>query len=502
LGALYTYVRTAFGFSPDFSAESVQVRRASLVHHTPPLVAFTLAAAIAAFLTNDLLRMPLQVPDSLTLILDAAQSPSPWATFTNYLNNAGYFRPFFYLQNKVLFDVSNGHVALTYRAYHAASVAVALFLFVRALRVRSRSDLAAVPLALCVFAGIHTFLSLVKEIYPVNHELEITIAVLAAVNLAQARPRSVVDLLWIATLILAVSTLETGLLVWVVLATAWLTGMPGASRRTMVVATTLVAGYLGYRLLVATPPADFERSSGFLLQRLDPPELEALFGERMWLYRGYNVVSSLLTVLFSEPRHGVWVFFRDLAADRVRPSTWINLTASLTATATIGWYIAHRWRAGARWPATQRDHLVAIFAGVLVANATISFAYAKDDILNPAGSCYAIAVYVAASQLIQRWQREPPRALVAVLVLTLAVAGSGAWAVRAFGVHQVLLEQAFVQRNDWADLETQWERERKWNDYAASRALVRQLRHEVLATPVPNPRSTPRWIRQVTDAEY
>jgi hypothetical protein len=501
LNGLYAYVRTAFGRSPALAAEPAVVRHASL-DISPNAIASVLAAVIAAFLANDLLRMPLQVPDSLTLILDAAQSPSPWATFTNYLNNAGYFRPFFYLQNKVLFDLSNGHVALTYRAYHAASVATALWLFVRALRVRSRSDLAAVPLALCAFVGIHTFLSLVKEIYPVNHELEMTIAVLAAINLAQSRARTVVDALWIVTLVLAVATLETGLLVWVVLVTGWLTRMPGVSRRVVIVATVLVAGYLGFRLLVATPPADFERSSGFLLQRLDPSELDALFGERMWLYRGYNIVSSLSTVLFSEPRHGVWAFVRDLAADRVRPASWINITASLTATAAIGWYIADRRRAGARWAVTERDQLVAVFVAVLLANATISFAYTKDDILNPAGSCYAIAVYVAASHAIRRWQQHPPRALVAALVVTLAVAGSCAWAVRAFGVHQVLVEQAFAQRNDWADLEDQWERERKWEDYEPSRALVRELRLEVLATPVPNPRSTPRWIRLLTDAEY
>jgi hypothetical protein len=419
------------------------------------------------------------------------------------LHNAGYFRPFFYFQNKLLFDLAGDHVALTYRAYHAASVALALILFVRALAVRNRRDLAAVPLALCVFVGIHTFLSLVKEIYPVNHELEMTIAVLAAINLAQSRGGPVIDALWIATLVLAVATLETGLLVWVVLAAGWATGMPGSSRRAVVVATMLVAGYLGYRLLIATPPAAFERSSGFLLQRLDPVDLEARFGgSRIWIYWAYNVVSSALTVLFSEPRHGVWVFVRDIAADRVRPSAWINITASLTATAAIVWYVVHRWRAGVRRPMTSGDRLVAVFVAVLAANAAVSFAYTKDDILNPAGSCYAIALYVAASRLLEMWHDRQPGPLAAAVVVALAVVGSGAWSLRAFGVPHVLREQAFAQRNDWANLDAEWEREGKWKDYGPSRPLVRRLREEALATEVPNPRSTPRWIRQIADAEY
>jgi hypothetical protein len=112
LSGLHAHLRTAPARISTNPAEHPYARVRVLLKRLPAFVAFALAASLAAFLTNDLLRMPLQVPDSLTLILDAAQSPSPWATFTNYLNNAGYFRPFFYLQNKVLFDLSAGHVAI------------------------------------------------------------------------------------------------------------------------------------------------------------------------------------------------------------------------------------------------------------------------------------------------------------------------------------------------------------------------------------------------------
>ena len=45
-----------------------------------------------------LLRMPLQVQDMLTEVLDAAQSQSVWRAFSDHLAGNGYFRPLFYAE--------------------------------------------------------------------------------------------------------------------------------------------------------------------------------------------------------------------------------------------------------------------------------------------------------------------------------------------------------------------------------------------------------------------
>ena len=154
---------------------------------SPQALAYGAAALLAIGLAYDLLHMPLQVSDSLSLIVDASLSASPAETFQKFFVNAAYFRPLFYLQNKLLFDLANGHEALTYRLFQAILVGALLLAFVRALEIRDRVALVALPLALTVFVGIHTFLTNVRELYPTNHELEIALAVVVALNLAQSR---------------------------------------------------------------------------------------------------------------------------------------------------------------------------------------------------------------------------------------------------------------------------------------------------------------------------
>ena len=103
-----------------------------------------------------------------------------------------------------------------------------------------------------------------------------------------------------------------GLLVWVVVVSAWAVGMPGISRRGALAVTALLGVYFTVRFFVfhvSTPGLD-ERSSGFLLATLDPDELELRFGGHpIWFY-AYNVAASTMSVLFSEPQSGVFVSVR------------------------------------------------------------------------------------------------------------------------------------------------------------------------------------------------
>jgi hypothetical protein len=120
------------------------------------------------------------------------------------------------------------------------------------------------------------------------------------------------------TFALAALTLESGLLVWVVIAAAWLTGMPGASRRAVTGATVLLAAYAVVRFGMFNTglPTIEERSTGFLLGMLSPEQVRARFGENLIVLHLYNFVSSALSVLLSEPRSGVWAFVRAIRGDR------------------------------------------------------------------------------------------------------------------------------------------------------------------------------------------
>ena len=469
-----------------------------------PLSAFAAAAVLAFGVGHDLLHMPLQVSDSLAPLLDAVRSPSAWHEFQAHVSEASYFRPMRFATIKVVSDLGNGQYVLTYRLFHALLVLAFLILFVRALQIHDRLTLAVAPLALTVFLGIHTFLGTVKEIYPTNHFLQVAVLALLALNLTQARGGVLVDLALLATLTLAALTLESGLLVWVVIVAAWLSGMPGASRRAVIGATVLLGAYAWVRfgLFSTGLPTIEERSTGYLLEALDPAEIRERFGNNLAPFYAYNVASSALSVLLSEPRSGVWVFVRAIRGDQLAPRHFIQIGASLFATGLVMAYVVDRLRSGIARPVTLADQHTVICALVLAANAAMSYVYTKDEIMSTAGAFYALPVFGAAVHFLRRWseRRRPWLATAAVSVLFLA--GSAAWATRAAGVHHVLRSQAFVQRNDWTRLEGEWRRDGNWERYADQEALIRELRHQAISTRVVNPRFAPGWMERVFDIYY
>jgi hypothetical protein len=467
-------------------------------------LAYAMACVPALAIGYVLLRMPLQVADSLTLILDAAEFSSAWESFLSHTGGSGYFRPLFYTEVKLLFDLSNGHYQLAYRLFHAASVFAFVMLFVRALDVRSRAALVVVPLALTVFIGGHTFLATVKEIYPVSHFLQACVLALAALNLVQSRGGRLVEVALLVTFVAAALTLESGLLVWVVVVAAWMVGAPGVSNRAVVAVSALFVAYFVVRFGVygTDMPLLYERASGFLLERLDPEDLRRQFGDRPMPFYAYNVLSSVSSVLFSQPRSGVWILVSQFIAGDVPPRTYINLAASLFATGLILVYVVDRFRMGVRWPRTLGDRQVFIFVAVLAANAVISFGYAKDEIISVAGAFYAVAVFGAAVHVIERVRLWAPSRLVALTLAVLFCTGGALWATRAVGVHSVLVRQASVHRNDWAHVEQQFRESGLWDQYSQSLPLLRTLRDRSVATPAMNQAFIPRWANRVFDADY
>ena len=469
------------------------------------MLAYASAAVLALAIGRDLLHMPLQVADSLTLVLDAAQPErTVWSEFRSRLSDTDYLRPVYYATIKLVSDLGNGHYFLAYRLFHALLVFAFLMLFVRALEVRDWLRCAVMPLALAVFLGIHTFLGTVKEIWPISHFLQVAVLSLAALNLTQMRRGLLVDIAIMVTFVLAAFTLESGLLVWVVVVGAWISGMPGASSRTVIGVTLLVGSYalLRFAIYDTTMPGIEQRSTGFLLEVLDPPEVRERFGDNLWPLYGYNVFSSVSSVLFTEPRAGVWQLVRAIRGDQLAPRYFIQTGASLLATGLVIAYVVDRLRSGVRRPVTLADRHTVIFAMVLGANAAICYLYTKDEILSVAGAFYALPVFGATVHFIRRWSERPRRWQATAAVCVLLVVGGAAWAIRAAGVHHVLRSQAFVQRNDWARMERQWRRDGNWEQYSESVPLILQLRDEAISMQVVNPYFVPRWMERVFDIHY
>ena len=141
------------------------------------------------------------------------------------------------------------------------------------------------------------------EAFPINHFLEIAVLCLVTLNLAQSRGDRWIDAAASAVFITAALTLESGVLVWVVAMAAWVAGWRGISGRGLGVMTALLLtyGYLRFAYLSAGVPTLDERSSGFLLEMLDPDALQQRFGANPTVFYAYNVAASVMS-----PRKNAW----------------------------------------------------------------------------------------------------------------------------------------------------------------------------------------------------
>jgi hypothetical protein len=464
----------------------------------PRFAAYLFAGIVALSFAHDLMRKPIQLSDSLQELLDVQQSPSLWATFVAHSPRGPFLRPLRQVQIKTLFDLADGHYQFAFRGFHALLVALTLFLFVRALRVQTWADFAATVFALTVLTGLHTFRGTVREAFPVNHFLEIVVFCLIALNLAQARNGWWIDVAALVTFIAASLTLESGPLVWVVVVAAWACGMRGISRRGIVAMTVLLGGYLWLRfvyLSVGTPGLDVGRDSGFGAAMLSPDEILRRFGDNPGWFYVYNVVTSVLSVLFSDPDRGVFHTLRTWREGEMPARLYIAVVPSVVTTGLIGWAASQRIRVRAWKSPTRHDQLLFVFAAVLIANAVFAYAYAKHEIISVAGAFYAVAAFVAI-----RYAIEPGgvggylgpvggRIPFCVLLGALAVA----WAFRSAGVHHMLQTQAFRERLEWARFDPDDIADRGYPSDPRARALTTQLRREALEIRMANPNELPAW---------
>lgn len=452
-------------------------------------VAWLATAVMAATVCYSLLRIPIQMTDSLIPLLDAQRTPSVIDAFANGASNAGYFRPLRAAQIQALFELSKGHYFAAFKGYQAAFVLAVFALFLMAANVNSRERLAALLFALTVLVGLHTFRGTVWEAYPVNHSLEVVAFCLLALVLARSSGGRSVDIAAALTLVAAMFTVESGLLVWVVIVAAWLTGARGISRRGIAMVTLLLAAYLAMRFgyLQTGVPALSERASGFGVQQLGPDQLQRRFGQWPYGFYAYNVASSMLTVLFSEPRAGIWTVPLELARGRVAGGTIINIVSSTITTGVIGWFVVRRWRSWrSRLQFDGDDQLIVVALAVLAANSVISYGYTKDEIMGPAGVFYALAAYGGVVSLLGTAGGSRPRARFAPLSLVVAIAASG-WVVRTAGTHYHMHLMTFYDRNEWVYVDDWLARQKSVPTSDAGRTLVRQLREQAIEQSTINP---------------
>ena len=451
------------------------------------------AALVVIGLSYFLVDLPVQVTDSYGNIVKASRGTFTELVYGEFHQQA-YLRPLGWAQLRVVSDLSGGRLFEWFRGYHVVQIILLAVVFVRLIQPRSLSGAAAVALGLAALIGMHTFAGTIREAFPLNMFLTVLICAFVAADLALGVHRWWRDVAAALLLVFAALSVESGLLVAVVFVAAYLVGARGVSRVGVALQFLLVGGYLLLRFVVLDvgSPGLEERRSGYGFSGLEPDELIEKFGDNPLPFYAYNVTSSVLSILFSEPRGGTWGLTRDVLQGEPPIGGLVNVAASALSTLLIGMYA---WRRRHEWWAMRfdrSDQLVVIFVLVAGANAVLSYAYTKDVILSLAGAFYALALAVAVRHFIDAMQAATmTRALAASLVLLTL---SGAWAFRTINAHLGLRAAAATMHSEWAYVDLWLEREGQGTLEADAAALKRQLQDEAVSRHPQRPALSGDWL--------
>jgi hypothetical protein len=445
------------------------------------------AAIVALGLGYFIAGAPIQVSESLRNLL-AVQRADLMELLAAQFTSEGFLRPLLLAQIDVAFEVSQGRYFAVFKTIHVVQVVLTGMLFVRLLRIRSPHEAAMVPFGIALLFGSHTFAGTLVEGFPINTFLTVVLCCLLAATLSDGAAARWRDVAAIVVFVFAALTVESGLLVWVCLAAAWIAGFRGVSPGALTATTGLLVAYLILRFAVLDvgAPALVERSSGYGFRVLDPPELVARFGDQPIFFYLYNVAAQVLTILFAEPKAGVWLLTRGVTQGDLMPRDVISVASQTGVTVLLAWYVGSRFPAWRRREVSPRDRWLLVALAVIAANAVISYPYTKNVIVSPAGAFYALAGALAFGAAIERMGSTARAAGLGVAII-LALLSTG-WAVRLVGVHYSLREKAFLARNDWTDVVLGQEPadvDPLRNPAAA--ALIRQLRDDAISRRVANP---------------
>ena len=417
---------------------------------TPSVAARALTVATAIAVAAGVFWIPVQVSDSLEILERTDALPTVRDAFVAGLSaSPTMLRPLRQVQTKLLLSVAHrlgDRYHLAFRGYHAVGAAIVVLLFGALARPRSWPEVAALAFALTVLTGLHTFAGMMREAYPVNHFLLIAIAVLATLRLSRSTGGILIDIASVSVLALAALTLESGLLVFVAAAAAYIGGERGISRRALMLMVIVLVAYAVVRVEVLgiSGASLGDRATGWGTRMLSAADQQSEFADRRWLLYGYTIVSSASTVLLSQPVDGQWTAVAAYADDRWMPVHGIEIATSVAATALVGWFFRRRTASGRR---RCLEPLPLAMIAVLAGSALMSYAYAKSEIMSAAGVLYAVVVYAAAADALtvcgarERQYGSLMFALAAVLAL--------GWGVRAVALQYKLQRSAYEARQEW-----------------------------------------------------
>lgn len=391
------------------------------------------------------------------------------------------YRPIFTISTKLIYDVAGLRVWV-YKAITLAQFAAILGCYLALFRVATKRDALAACLAIGCFVGLHST-RVLFTFYPISlHSLALLLILVTAVLAVNAdRPRR--WFWYFALSLIAPMVLELGILAPMLVVVLALAGAPGVDRRG---AIGSVAGFLIYAVVrVSLSPIGgqvpwFLHESGLGFSMVEDHRLRELFGHAPYLFWIYNVVATLMTVLFSEPRGGQFNFLAGLIVGATPAWQWAHLVSSILTTLIVAWAIVGRRLEG------RERHLAGLGATLLFAGSLFGFLYTRDRIALAAGAGYAVLVFVAFSRLTAPagWRRP--------LAVSLASLVFALWTVRDIEAVLHVRDRAYENYLDWV------------SRYDATGALLvpdaefrEQMHAAVMASPPPDPGCDPAWTKRI-----
>ena len=402
-----------------------------------------------------------------------------WSDAIEYAFGSGReYRPLFTLAIKASYEAVGLWLPF-YQTLVVLSFAALLTLIVWVCRPVGSHRAVAACIAISCVCGLHTS-RILWGFWPLNHYAAVIVCVVLAVGLAlQSRSR---QFPWAAGLLtfVALLSLELGALIVALTIVLWWFGAPGLDRRAVVWVLAAAAVYAAIRLAFAEYAGEsLYADTGFIFQTVDAATLRARFGDSPWLLWAYNVMSTLLTITFSEPREGVYAFVESLLARDMESWQWFHVgTSTLTTIVVVSGLVRG-------WPWRERDRLLVI-AGctLLICGSALGFMYTRDRIGLAGGIGYALLLYVAAAAWLENappagWQRRIAVGAVGVL--------AAAWIVRSGEMGAQLRDTAWDYRVEWTD---------RFEELGAKQEqtkVLAEMKAAALARRPADPRRDPAW---------
>jgi len=413
-----------------------------------------------------------------------------WRQYARFAFSSGIeYRPLLTLAIKAGYELVGLRLwvyQLLVLAQFGAALALLLWLFQP---IGSRRGIAA-ALALACIVGLHTsrifFLFVPVNAYSAS--LLLLLLALALVLDPRARP---FDWVLFPVTFIALFLLESSLLIIPVVVALWWRRAPGVSGRGVTAMLAALVLYLGLRFTFGGPAsvASSYVGSGLGFSEATPESLRNTFEHAPWLFWTYNVIASVLTVIASEPRAGVYQFIASLLEGKTALWQWLHVASSLLTTGVIA-VALYAYR-----PLSDRDRLLCLAGCVLIVfGSGLGFLYTRDRIALSAGIGYGLLLYAAltttldGSAVTAGWKR--------VVVTTAVVAMALAWNVRVAEAYAQLRDVAWDYHSEWTE---------RYADLGGAQPqteLLKGLRADALRSVPSDPRQDPAWTFALFERRY